>query len=140
VTCLEWRVPSDMQEQVFEYYTETVVPLIMNSPEVLRLRIFEVDHAIKQRGQDFGVMEKEKIHTFLTVVEMESEEWPWEVVMELAEDDKWSKYFEKQDVVVGRYLFLAVNERKLTVLQKWNISTFLVKRVYTEEDKPRSAG
>ncbi|KAH5573149.1 hypothetical protein HBI24_202000 [Parastagonospora nodorum] len=121
VTCLEWAVPVDMQEEVFNFYTGTVVPLIMGSPEVLRLRILEVDNAITQRGSTLGTKDKKTVHTFLTIVEMESDEWPWDVVMELAEDKNWEKYFEKQDV-------------------KWSISTYLVTRAYTEADKPRSAG
>jgi hypothetical protein len=105
VTCLEWRVPIELHDEVFEYYTGTVVPLIMESPEVLRLRILEIDNAITQRGSTFGTKEKRTVHTFLTMVEMESDEWPWEVVMELAEDKKWEKYFEKQDVVGCHTLF-----------------------------------
>lgn len=138
VTCLEWAVPVDMQEEVFKYYTGTVVPMIMGCPEVLRLRILEVDNAITQRGSTLGTKDKKTVHTFLTIVEMESDEWPWDVVMELAEDKNWEKYFEKQDVVGRVLLFLLC--QLLIILQKWSISTYLVKRAYTEADKPRSPG
>jgi hypothetical protein len=41
------------------------------------------------------------MHTYFTLIELETEEWPWETVFELAENEKWKKYFEAQSTVVS---------------------------------------
>jgi hypothetical protein len=48
----------------------------------------------------FETKEKDELHTYFTLVELESEQWPWDVVVDLAEDERWKNYFEGQQVVV----------------------------------------
>ncbi|KAL5114879.1 hypothetical protein ACEQ8H_007257 [Pleosporales sp. CAS-2024a] len=136
VTCLEWQVPLDRQEEVMKYYTEGVIPLVMEGQDVLRVRIFEVDNAIVQRGIDMGTKDKTAVHSFFTLVEMESDEWPWDIVMELSEDERWVKYFEKQDVVVIRlsrrsvFFFTQspnqVGRTRFLLMRKFNVSNLFV--------------
>jgi hypothetical protein len=97
-----------MKEDVFDYYCNVVAPLVASAPEVLRLRLMEIDNAIQQRGAAFEMLQKEDIHTYFVLVELEGEDWPWEVVVELSTQEKWIKWFEKQDVVVSQPSFLVV--------------------------------
>jgi hypothetical protein len=91
-----------LKDDVYEYYCNVVAPLVADAPEVLRLRLMEIDNAIQQRGAALEMLEKKDIHTYFVLVELEGEDWPWEVVVELSTQEKWMKWFEKQDVVVSQ--------------------------------------
>src|SRR5690242_9527835 len=98
---MEWHVTSEMRDEVITWYTSYVAPLLASAPEVLRLRYFEVDNATVLQGLSYETKEKNALHTFLSLVELESDEWPWTEVIELAENEKWKQYFEAQKVVVS---------------------------------------
>jgi hypothetical protein len=98
---MEWRVPEDKQDEIFHFYTTFVAPRMIESPEVLRFRVFEVDNATVLQGDSFETKEKNTVHTYFTLVEMETEEWPWEAILELDTVERYREYFEGQKVVVS---------------------------------------
>jgi hypothetical protein len=100
VAAMEWRVSADKEEEVLKYYMDTVGPTISSSPDVLRFRVFEIDNATIMQGGQYSSKEKDELHTYFTLVELETEEWPWDVVVDLADQRGWKEYFEKQKVVV----------------------------------------
>ncbi|KAH7385504.1 hypothetical protein DE146DRAFT_621455 [Phaeosphaeria sp. MPI-PUGE-AT-0046c] len=116
VAAMEWRVTQEMKEEIISWYTSYVGPLISSSPDIIRFRLFEVDNATVLQGESYETKEKDSLHTYFTMVELETEEWPWDVVLELAENEKWKQYFEAQREV------------------KWQLSHYLVKRLYSEKD------
>jgi hypothetical protein len=115
IACLEWHVPKELQVDVFDYYCNVVAPLVAAAPEVLRLRLMEIDTAIQQRGAAFHMQQKEDIHTYFVLVELDGEDWPWEVVVELSSQENWIKWFEKQDVVVSQLAILILSRANGTV-------------------------
>lgn len=100
VAAMEWQVRDDVHDEVLEFYTTRAVPLIVTSPAVLRFRLFKVDNATTLQGDSYTTEDKEKLHTYFSMVELDSEHWPWDVVIELADVPEWKEYFEKQVVVV----------------------------------------
>lgn len=100
VAAMEWTVAADKEEEVIKYYKDVVGPTISSSPDVLRFRLFRIDHAATMQAAKFETKEKDELHTYFTLVELESEQWPWDVVVDLAEDERWKNYFEGQQVVV----------------------------------------
>ncbi|RMZ71832.1 hypothetical protein GMOD_00009175 [Pyrenophora seminiperda CCB06] len=116
VTAMEWSIVADKEADVLKYYMEVVGPLIAQSPDVLRFRLFQVDSATTIQGNQYTQKESKKLHKFFTMVELASEEWPWDVVVELAEDEQWKAYFDTDAVV------------------KWQVSNFLVKQAYHEDN------
>ena len=98
---MEWSVPADKEEEVLKYYTEVVGPTIASSPDVLRFRLFTVDFATTMKNGSYTDKYSKEQHKYFTLVELESEEWPWDVVVELAEDQNWKDYFDTQTVVVS---------------------------------------
>ena len=98
---MEWQVSTEKQSEVMKFYTEVVGPTISSSPDVLRFRVFEVDNATVLQGDQYITQEKEKLLTYFTLIELDSEQWPWDVVFELAQNEKWIEYFESQKVVVS---------------------------------------
>jgi hypothetical protein len=97
---MEWRVAAEKEEEVLKYYNEVVGPTIASSPDVLRFRVFAIDNATIMQGGTYSTKEKDELHTYFTLVELESEEWPWDVVVDLADTRGWKEYFETQKVVV----------------------------------------
>lgn len=98
---MEWKVSAERQDEVLEFYTSYVAPKVSSSPDVLRLRMFEVDNATVLQGTSYETKEKDSLHTYFTLVEFETDDWPWEAVIELAENPDWRKYFEAQKLVVS---------------------------------------
>lgn len=112
IAVMEWRISSDMVSEVLDFYVSTVGPKISSSPDVLRFRFFEIDNAIVSEGGSCVTKDKEALPTYFTLVELESEHWPWDVVVELAENKEWKLFFEAQTIV------------------KWQFSHYLVKNTY----------
>ncbi|RYN32075.1 hypothetical protein AA0112_g6248 [Alternaria arborescens] len=121
IAAMEWNVAADKEEEVLKYYKDVVGPTISSSPDVLRFRLFKIDNATTMQGAEFENKSKDELHRYFTLVELESEQWPWDVVVDLAEDDRWKNYFEGQQVV------------------KWQLAHYLTKRVYGVEKKASSS-
>ncbi|KAF1912906.1 hypothetical protein BDU57DRAFT_503571 [Ampelomyces quisqualis] len=115
VTAMEWKVSAERQDEVLEFYNSYVAPKVASNPDVLRLRMFEVDNATVLQGNSYETKEKDSLHTYFTLVEFETDDWPWGAVVELAENAGWRKYFDAQKLV------------------KWQLSHYLVKRSYTAD-------
>jgi hypothetical protein len=98
---MEWRVPEDKQDEIFDFYTTFIAPKMIESPDVLRFRVYEVDNATVLQGDSFETKEKSSVHTYFTFVEMETEDWPWDAILELDTVERYREYFEGQKVVVS---------------------------------------
>jgi hypothetical protein len=62
--------------------------------------MFKIKNATLLEADSHETPKNKNLHTYLTLVELESEEWPWDVVIALSEKPKWREYFEGQKVVV----------------------------------------
>jgi hypothetical protein len=102
IAAMEWSVAADKEEEVLKYYREKVGPMISSSPDVLRFRFFKIDNATAMQGGQFENKDSKTLHKYFTLVELESEQWPWDVIVDLAEDQRWKEYFDGQQVVVRR--------------------------------------
>ncbi|KAF2027093.1 hypothetical protein EK21DRAFT_91861 [Setomelanomma holmii] len=114
VTLMEWRALKDKEQEILHWYTTYLAPQVSSSDQVLRFRLFELDNATVLEGTEHSTTEKDALHTYFTAVEFDTEDWPWEYVIALAENEKWREYFEGQKEVI------------------WQISHYLVKKCYTE--------
>lgn len=98
---MEWNIPPGMEDEVLDFYINKVGPCISSSPDVLRFRLFKITSARKWVDNEYMDIDKSTLHTYFTLVELATDEWPWSVVVDLADDVKWSSYFESQTVVVS---------------------------------------
>ncbi|KAL6704944.1 hypothetical protein ACN47E_007489 [Coniothyrium glycines] len=117
---MEWKVRDDAHDQVLEFYKTVVAQQTIASPSVLRHRLFQVDRATVLQENSYVTEETEKLHTYFTLVEFDTEEWPWDIVVEVAADEMWRELFEKQEVV------------------KWQCSHFIVTKAYPPDEKKPS--
>lgn len=131
VAVMEWQIAEGEEKEVIDFYKAEAAPTIASSPDVLRFRMFKINNATVLKADSYETLQKEKLHTYLTLVELESEEWPWDVVIALGEKPKWREYFEGQKVVVSANQTPIVGKKSHKV-QKWQSSHYLVKRSYPE--------
>ena len=99
---MEWQVEEGDKKEVLDFYQSEAAPTIAASPDVLRFRILKAKNATVLKAGSYETLEQNKLHTYLTIVELETEEWPWDVVVALGEKPKWRKHWEGQKVVVSR--------------------------------------
>ncbi|OSS52741.1 hypothetical protein B5807_02892 [Epicoccum nigrum] len=116
VAVMEWQIEEGSEKEVLDFYKAEAAPTIASSPDVLRFRMFKIKNATVKQADSYTTLEKKKLHTYLTLAELESEDWPWDVVIALGEKPKWKEYFEGQKVV------------------KWQSSHYLVRRSYPEDE------
>ena len=102
VAVMEWQVEEGDEKEVMDFYQSEAAPTIAASPDVLRFRMFKIKNATVLKAGSYETLEKKKLHTYLTLAELESEEWPWDVVIALGENPKWREYFDGQKIVVSR--------------------------------------
>lgn len=99
---MEWQIKGDDEKEVLDFYQTEAAPLIAAAQGNMRFRIFRIDNATVQKANSYDTLQKDKLHTYLTLVELDSEEWPWDVVIALGENPGWRKYFEEQRAVVSK--------------------------------------
>ena len=102
VAVMEWQIEEGKEKEVLDFYKNEAAPTIASSPDVLRFRLLKIKNATVKQADSYETLEKKKLHTYLTLAEMECEEWPWDVVIALGENPKWEEYFEGQKVVVSQ--------------------------------------
>ncbi|KAF5853474.1 hypothetical protein GGP41_002056 [Bipolaris sorokiniana] len=121
IAAMEWTIDEAREEEVLKYYYEVVGPTISSSPDVLRFRLFKLDRAVVvDRDQKRTFLDSKGLHRYFTLVELESEEWPWDVVVDIAEKPGWAEYFETQTVV------------------KWQLSHYLTRSTFWEHKEKSS--
>lgn len=131
---MEWQVKEGEDEKaILDFYTSEAAQTIAGSPDVLRFRLFKIKNATVLKADSYDTLQKDKLHTYFTVVEIETEEWPWDVVVALGEKPKWRQYWEDQKAVVrmSSQSSFPVTDR----LQKWQSSHYVVKRSYPDLDE-----
>ena len=101
IVAMEWRVAEEFRDDVFEFYTTQVAPMFTDSEGMLRVRLFEVDDSTSLQGSSFETKERDSSHGYFTLVELDTEEWPWEDIVDLGSNEQWKRYFEDPKVVVG---------------------------------------
>lgn len=101
VAVMEWQVKEGDEKAIVDFYHSEAAPTIAGSPDVLRFRMLKIQNATVLKAGSYDTLEKDKLHTYLTLVELETEEWPWDVVIALGELPKWRDYWEGQKAVVS---------------------------------------
>lgn len=129
---MEWQIEEGKEKEVLDFYKNEAAPTIASSPDVLRFRLLKIKNATVKQADSYETLEQKKLHTYLTLAEMECEEWPWDVVIALGEKPKWKEYFEDQKVVVSQITYFSSSVIDTT--QKWQSSHYLVRRSYPEDE------
>jgi len=86
------RVSKEFKDNVLEYFTTVMIPYIMKSPDVHRFRLFEVDNATVLEGASHETKENDDTLPYLSLVEFATEDYPWDVILEMADTDEWKRW------------------------------------------------
>ncbi|KAF1926016.1 uncharacterized protein M421DRAFT_7248 [Didymella exigua CBS 183.55] len=112
----EWQPHAGFEEEVVGYYEREMGYLLCQAVETLRVRWFQIKNATVLKGNLYNTLKSEDLHTYMCLVEMSCEEWPWIEFFEINELPGWKKYFEDQRRV------------------RWQVSQYVVKRSYPDAE------
>jgi hypothetical protein len=92
VSAVEMQVSKEYKDDVLGYFTSTMVPYMMESPDIHRFRLFEVDNATVFEGSKQETANKEDLRPYFCLVEFATEDYPWDVILEMADTDEWKRW------------------------------------------------
>jgi hypothetical protein len=114
-----WQPVAAVHDDFVEWFRTDLAPGMLESPELLRTRIFKLQQAsVVQNGQ---IEEKDinNMFNYMTVWEFDCEDLPWEILVYLGSSERWRHYVESGHV-------------------QWQIAQFLVNRTYPEDESTDS--
>jgi hypothetical protein len=94
------QVSKEYKDNVLEYFTSTMVPYMMKSPDIHRFRLFEVDNATVFEGGKQETINKEDMSPYFCLVEFATEDYPWDVILEMADTDEWKRWIGDPKMMV----------------------------------------
>ncbi|KAF9693534.1 hypothetical protein EKO04_008110 [Ascochyta lentis] len=112
VLLFEWQPRQGSEQQVVDFYQTAIGPMLSMAPEILRLRWFKVKNPVARTEDPRQIVDSENLYNYLSIAEMDCEEWPWGEIFALNDLPQWSEYFEGQKAV------------------KWQAGHCVVKRSY----------
>lgn len=100
VSAVEMQVSKEYKDDVLGYFTSTMVPYMMESPDIHRFRLFEVDNATVYEGSKQETANKEDLRPYFCLVEFATEDYPWDVILEMADTDEWKRWIGDPKMMV----------------------------------------
>jgi hypothetical protein len=117
--CVLWQPLDTVHDDFVEWFRGDFVPGMLESAELLRARIFKLQHAsILQAGQT-ETKDTGKMYQYMTIWEFDCDELPWEIMIYLGSSDMWRHYVE------GGYL-------------QWQMAQYHVDQIFPEEGEQGS--
>jgi hypothetical protein len=94
-----WEPIPEVAEEFMTWFIDDFTPGMLDSPELLRTRMFTLEHATNVRGQKCEEADKSSLLKYMTIWEFENEDFPWEILVYLGSSEKWRDYMEGGKVV-----------------------------------------
>jgi hypothetical protein len=89
-----WQPAPDVHDDFVAWLQSEFIPGMLESPELLRTRVFKLQHALLH---DEGVTKErnmDKIFQYMTIWEFDCHELPWEIMVYLGSSEGWRYYVE----------------------------------------------
>jgi hypothetical protein len=109
-----WQ-PLDAVHDAFVEWFRTEFATGMQSPDLLRLRIFKLQHASMTENGKTEEENTKDVLRYMTVWEFGCEDLPWELMVYLSTSEGWRYYVE------GGHL-------------RWQMGQYLVNRIYPDDE------
>lgn len=97
-----WQPAADVHDELMDWFINEFTPGMLDSPELLRTRVFKLENVSYIRGQKQEEVDKASLHQYMTLWEFETEEFPWEIMVYLGSSEKWRLYVENGKLVCYR--------------------------------------
>ncbi len=89
-----WQPEETMHDEFVSWFSSEFVPGMLESPELLRTRIFKLEHASVTQDQMCKKQDTASMYQYLTLWEFDCDELPWEVLVYLGGSERWRYYVE----------------------------------------------
>ena len=91
---VRWQPVEAHHDQFVKWFTEEFAPGMLESPELLRLRIFKLENASLIQDQNVEQKSPGSLYQYLTYWEFDCDELPWEILVYLGSSERWRYYVE----------------------------------------------
>ncbi|OAK96595.1 hypothetical protein IQ06DRAFT_296634 [Phaeosphaeriaceae sp. SRC1lsM3a] len=112
---VRWQPVAAVHDDFVEWFRNEFAPGMLESPELLRTRIFKIQEASTFENNEVKDQSTSNMFQYMTIWEFDCDELPWEILVYLGSSERWRYYVE------GGHL-------------QWQIAQYLVNRVYPEDD------
>ncbi|KAL6710312.1 hypothetical protein ACN47E_009258 [Coniothyrium glycines] len=89
-----WQPNEDVHDQFVDWFKEEFAPGMLECPELLRTRIFELENASLVVNNAHEQKDPSKIYRYLTFWEFDCDDLPWEILVYLGSSERWRYYVE----------------------------------------------
>ena len=89
-----WQPEEAVHDQFVEWFKDEFAPGMLESPELLRTRIFKLENASLVQNGRHEQQELSKVYQYLTFWEFDCDDLPWEILVYLGSSERWRYYVE----------------------------------------------
>lgn len=89
-----WQPVDAVHDQFVEWFRDEFAPGMLESPELLRTRIFKLEKASLVKDQLREEQRVESMYQYMTLWEFDCDELPWEILVYLGSSERWRYYVE----------------------------------------------
>ena len=89
-----WQPDSEIHDEFLAWFKDEFAPGMLKNPELLRTRIFKLEHVSRIQDQEHKQVDKASRYQYMTFWEFNTEELPWEILVYLGSSEGWRYYVE----------------------------------------------
>ena len=89
-----WQPVEAAHDQFVKWFTDEFAPGMLESPELLRLRVFKLENASLIQDKKVEQKSPGSMYQYLTFWEFDCDELPWEILVYLGSSERWRYYVE----------------------------------------------
>ena len=101
-----WQPNSEIHDEFLAWFKDEFAPGMLKNPELLRTRIFKLEHVSRIQDQKHKQVDKASRYQYMTFWEFNTEELPWEILVYLGSSEGWRYYVEGGRLVCWKLLGL----------------------------------
>lgn len=98
-----WQPNEDVHDQFVDWFKNEFAPGMLESPELLRTRIFKLENASLIQNGAHEQQDTSKVYSYLTFWEFDCDDLPWEILVYLGSSERW-RYYVEGGHLVRRYI------------------------------------
>lgn len=89
-----WQPVDAYHDEFVSWFSKEFAPGMLESPELLRMRIFKLDNASTVKDQKHEQQNTKPMYQYMTFWEFDCDDLPWEILLYLGGSERWRYYVE----------------------------------------------
>lgn len=110
-----WQPVDAVHDDFVDWFRTDFAPGMLESPELLRTRIFKLQHATLLESETLAEKNTSAMYQYMTIWEFDCDDLPWEILVYLGSSERWRYYVE------GGHL-VSRNFDEIAVRQAWSLT------------------